>query len=137
MDETWTITKADEEKINSLTTICYRKILGIDQVVDRISNEELLRRVNATDLFLEVQRRQLSKVGHKLRKPKTSMAHRYALYDPTHHQRHPGRPHPNFAANVASYIAQEKGNVLDARQIEEYAQNREEWRKMVKNRTKK
>ena len=48
MDETWTITKADEEKINSLTTICYRKILGIDQVVDRISNEELLRRVNAT-----------------------------------------------------------------------------------------
>ena len=131
--ETWIINEADKETINSFATICYRKILGIDQVIDHATNEEVLKRVKTTELILHVHRRQLEKTGHRLRKPAGSLANRYALYEPALGQRRPGRPRTTFKEQIANII--DPVTKPTEAQIREYAQDRDAWRRMIKERT--
>ena len=78
--ESWLLDEQNIQAINTLATICYRKILHIRQEEEHITNADLLRMVNAEPLILQVQKQQLKKTGHRIRKPTNSIANRYALY---------------------------------------------------------
>ena len=94
--ETWVLNDKNIKTINAFATVGYRKILGINQMIDKISNTEVLRRVNSHELIKYVYKRQLEKTGHRLRSPSTSLTNKYALYVPTHGRRAPGVTSNNF-----------------------------------------
>ena len=127
--ETWIINEHDKQTINSLATICYRRILHIRQEDEHITNSDVLRMANATDLTTEIHRRQLTKTGHRLRKPVNSISNRFALYEPTHGTRRPGRPKTSFKDSIATII--DPTNKPTETQIRTYAQNRENWTALV------
>ena len=131
--ETWIITEMDADCINSLATICYRKILHIDQVIEHVTNQEVLRRVKTQELIFHVQKRQLEKTGHRLRKPEGSFANRYAIYEPSHGHRTPGRPRKTYRDQIATII--NANNKPSETEIREYAQDRANWKKIIKDRT--
>ena len=59
--ETWVLNDKNIKTINAVATVGYRKILGINQMIDKISNTEVLRRVNSHELIKYVYKRQLEK----------------------------------------------------------------------------
>jgi len=65
--ETWTIRKAEEKNILAFEVWCYRRILKISWI-DRISNEEVFRRVGEERSFLKALKiRRAKLIGHSLR----------------------------------------------------------------------
>ena len=68
--ETWTLNKTLKSKIEAAEMWFYRRMLKISWV-DRISNEEVLRRVNMPRTMLKViRKRQMNFLGHVIRKEK-------------------------------------------------------------------
>ena len=127
--ETWNINKQDEKRINSLATTCYRGLLQIDQALDHVSNEEVYRQVNESELIREVRKRQLRKIDHYLRKPPTSIAGKYALYKPKHGHRNPGGQKQSFCDYIAGLINPEVPPSEE--EIRAIATNRDQWRSIV------
>lgn len=129
--EAWNLTEASKHTINTFQTTTLRHILHIQQAYDHITNQELLHRAKTTPLTLQIEKRQLSKTGHRLRKPEHSLSNIYALYEPTHGHRKPGRPKPSFANNIATII--DPITKPTETQIRIHAANRDQWREIVKN----
>ena len=61
--ETWATTKKQEAKLNSFHFRCLRRILGISWI-DKVTNEEVLRRTSLTTLPTILRRRRLRWLGH-------------------------------------------------------------------------
>ena len=61
--ETWATTKKQEAKLNSFHFRCLRRILGISWI-DKVTNEEVLRRTSLTTLPTILKRRRLRWLGH-------------------------------------------------------------------------
>ena len=133
--ETWILTNQEEQRINAFATTCYRHILHIDQEQDRVTNVDLYTMVNAQELVVEVHKRQLRKLGHFLRKPSTALTNKYALYEPSHGTRRPGRPKQSYKDYIAKVI-----NFQDPpteQSIRQTAMDRKAWAKIVKNQDNK
>jgi len=66
--ESWTLNKDLSRRINALEQWCYRRLLKI-KWIDKISNEEVLRRMNMEDMSLynSIKKQKLSFAGHLLR----------------------------------------------------------------------
>ena len=83
--ESWIITKQLEQSLNSFATNCYRIMLNVKKS-ERKSNDQILKEVKMDNLALIIQRRQLTYVGHCLRKHnneiKPELIHDYVLYKP-------------------------------------------------------
>jgi hypothetical protein len=71
--ETWTITKAELDKIKAFEMWCYRRILRISWT-DRITNVEVLNRMN-TQMIIEnkIKERKLLYLGHIMRGEKYAL----------------------------------------------------------------
>ena len=133
--ETWIIGAHEEQLINSLATKCYRYILHINQEQQHISNEDLLNLVNEGQLIFEVQKRQLKKLGHYLRKPDDSLANKYALYVPTHWKRSVGRQISSYVEYISNTInSQIRPSENEIRQC---ASDRKSWTSMINRTTQK
>jgi len=87
--------------------------------------------LDENQLVNEVQRRQLSKLGHSIRKPQEALVNRYALYVPGHGQRKPGRPKTTFKDYVAQTISPQLP--LTENEIRQGAMDRDHWKTITNN----
>lgn len=72
--ESWTLTEASMRKLEAFEMWCYRRILRISWV-DRITNEEVLRRMDKErEVLNNIKKRKLEYLGHIMRNE-----HRYSL----------------------------------------------------------
>ena len=81
-----------------------------------------------------MHKRQLKKTGHQLRKPPNSIAHKFALYEPAHGNRRPERPAISYKDHIAAVI--DPVNRPTSQEITAHAQDRDNWARLVKDRTK-
>jgi hypothetical protein len=79
--EAWIVSKELEGKVNSFATTCYRMWLGI-KPIDRVRLEIIYKMVNQRPLVEIMRQRQLSWVGHALRRTENEIAKIFALYEP-------------------------------------------------------
>ena len=79
--ETRILSQKIEDYINSYATNCYRIILGIRHQ-DRVSNLSIYQMINQQPLSTIIQQRQLTWLGHILRKPSNVLINIYAIYGP-------------------------------------------------------
>ena len=75
--ETWVTTKVMKKEIDFFGTSCYRYMLG-KRRIDRVRNEEVLQRVQRSNLSNLMYKRQLRSLGHWIRKD--DIIRRFALY---------------------------------------------------------
>ena len=95
--ETWIINKTLIAKINSYATSCYRYILGIRRT-DHIRNSDVLAILKKQPLSKSITSRQLSWLGHQLRREDEHPIKRFALYEPAHSKKKPGRPRLSYTS---------------------------------------
>ena len=130
--ETWTINEPMIAQINSLATACYRVMLNI-KWHDHVSNKDIYNMTKQRPLIETVWQRQLSWVGHTLRRDDQELAKIFALYEPTEslsRNRKRGAKPLNYKKYIASLITINPEDYT-ARKIVEIANDRKEWRKLV------
>ena len=120
--ETWVTTKAMKKEIDSFGTSCYRYMLGIRRI-DRVKNEEVLQRVQRSNLSDLMYKRQLRSLGHWIRK--NDIIGRFALYENYCGKNRRGRPRLNFNKHIRNITE------LTIEELERKALNRLEWRRDV------
>jgi hypothetical protein len=89
--ETWRITARTGRKLDVFHHRCLRRILGISYL-DRIANEEVLRRSDSLRLQTMVAKRRLRLAGHILRLPASRPAAAAMQWTPPGGERRRGRP---------------------------------------------
>ena len=88
--ETWQITKASMNKIQTFINQCLRRILRIHWP-ETISNENLWARTQQTPVEKDIRQRRWRWLGHTLRKPSSSISRQALNWNPQG-QRKRGRP---------------------------------------------
>ena len=81
--ESWIVDGKLESDINVFANSCYRTMLGI-KLVDHVSIETILKRVQMPPLINIVRKRQLGWLGHTLRLDNQEPSKIFALYEPKH-----------------------------------------------------
>ena len=79
--ETWALTAQMKSSLDSYATSCYRVMLNIKRI-DHVTNEAIYQRVKQPPLSSLVVKRQLTWVGHMLRRPEKELIRKYAMYEP-------------------------------------------------------
>ena len=127
--ETWILSEKIRKSLDSFATNCYRIMLGIKHT-DRISNEEVYKRTGQIPLSDKVIRRQLTWIGHMLRRETDEPIRIYGLYEPKRElgTTKRGRPAESYASYIAGLIS--KAVKLSSKEIEAAAQCREKWKKL-------
>ena len=105
-------------------------MLGIKRA-DRITNTEVYARVNEQPLTVDYIRRQLTWVGHMLRRDINDPIRKYALYHPEAKigTARRGRPTPSFINYIAGLMSDSVR--LTATEIEKAAQDHDKWKSIV------
>lgn len=80
--ETWVLTEQMKNQINSFATNAYRIMLGIKKQ-DHIANETIYEKTKQEPLTIKTIRRQLTWIGHMLRREESEPINIYALYKPS------------------------------------------------------
>jgi len=124
--ESWTLNQDLCRRINAFEQWCYRRLLKI-KWTDRISNEEVLRRMNMENMSLynSIKKQKLSYAGHLLRGSagKTALQILEGKMNVTKAQ---GRPRRMWIDDIKSWMS------LDSyEQIKNTAQDRHQWRTCV------
>lgn len=88
--ESWTLTKAIEQKLQVFTNRCLRNILQV-WWPKRISNEDLWQRTGEEPIGNQIKRRKFGWLGHTLRKEKDEIPRRALQWHPEG-KRKSGRP---------------------------------------------
>ena len=120
--ETWVTTKVTKKEIDSFGTSCYRYMLGIRRI-DRVRNEEVLQRVQRSNLSNLMYKRQLRSLGHWIRKD--DIIRRFASYKNCYGRNRRGRPRLNNSKYIQTITE------LSTEELERKALNRQEWRRDV------
>jgi hypothetical protein len=126
--ETWVFNKDMAAKLNAFATSCYRIMLGIRRL-DKVSNDRIYALTGSTQLMQTVISRQLKFLGHILRMDKEEPANTYALYEPPHGKRPPGRQRRSFSRQVQEWI--DPNNNFSEDDITRTAQDRAGWRRLA------
>ena len=128
--ETWLIPKYLMDSLDSFATSCYRIMLNIKRI-DHVTNVEIYKRTNQLPLSDKIKRRQLTWVGHILRRHIEEPVRKYALYQPSEQlgSSKRGRKATDFTTYIADII--NTSTHLTAQEIEGAAQQRDSWRKLV------
>jgi len=129
--ESWIIDDVMKNKINSFAISCYRIMLGIKRL-DKTTNESILQRVNRCDLVNVAYKRQLSWLGHTLRRNENEPSRTLALYEPAprHGRARPGQPPRTFLQHISSLLTSAPSG-LSAKDIQKMAENRKLWRERI------
>ena len=130
--ETWILSRDLTNQLNSFATRCYRKILGISYL-EHITNEEVYSRVEQKPLAETIHLRQLTWVGHALRRPANEPSRIFALYEPTHGRPKRGQPTINYLNYIGKLLnARGLEGSLNENEIASLAQNRKCWDRILK-----
>ena len=129
--ETWIVSSEMKKKLNSFATKCYRMWLGI-RPLDKITNEEIYKQLDQKSLVSKLQSRQLSWVGHTLRRANNEPAKIFIFYEPDtdlgSHKR--GRKPTSFFNYICGLLFPKRLEVSIA-EIEKLANDRKLWKKHV------
>ena len=111
-----------KKAIDSFGTSCYGYMLGIRRT-DRVRNEEVLQRVQRSNLSNLMYKRQLRSLGHWIRKD--DIIRRFALYKNCFGRNRLGRPRLNYNKHIQTITE------LSTKVLERKALNKQEWRRDV------
>lgn len=133
--ETWVLTQKLRNELDSFATNCYRHILGIKRL-DKVSNNEIYERVKQIPLSVTLGERQLTWIGHMLRRNDNELIKKYALYGPDQLDGDAkiGKPKLTYIKEVQRQLnpgLKENEIKLEAKEIVKMAQDREKWKKRV------
>ena len=122
--ETWTLKKADEERLQAAEMWFWRRMLKISWT-ERKTNEEVLQRVGiGRELLSSVRSRQMRFVGHIVRREELE---HLSLTGKIEGRRPRGRPRQKYLDGLVRWT----GGRMSAVQLLQTARNREEWRAMI------
>ena len=123
--ETWTLNKADLNKLQAFGMKCLRAVLNITWR-DHITNQEIANRTSKEIGYIGdiVQRRQHAWLGHVLRM-KGDRLPKMSLQAHAHSSRYRGRPRKSWIETALS------GSGLDFKTAVHKAYNREKWRSCI------
>jgi hypothetical protein len=123
--ETWTLKKEDKQRILAFEMYCYRRILQINWT-QRITNVEVRRRLNSkSDMVATIMKRKLKLFGHiqrmsddrKIKSIMTGIMEGSGIR---------GRPCREWLQDIEEWCG------MNIQELVHRAQNREEWRRVVK-----
>ena len=99
--------------------------------LDKITNKSVYERVRQQPLSVKLARRQLTWVGHMLRRNDDEPIRKYSLYEPAEKmgKSKKGRHKTTYKQHIANLL--NKDISLSAKEIENAAQNRISWKKLV------
>ena len=123
--QTWILDKACQKKLDGFLTSCLRIILGISRE-DRVGNDEIYALTNLQPLSCSVQERQLSFLGHSVRRPEDHLVNKYALYAATHGRRGRGAPRTLYHQYISKTL--QPNFAISTEEIRRAAQDRRAWR---------
>jgi hypothetical protein len=133
--ETWVLTQKLRNELDSFATNCYRYILGVKRL-DKVSNNEIYERVKQIPLSVTLGERQLTWIGHMLRRNENELIRKYALYGPDQlgGDAKIGKPKLTYIKEIQRQLnpgLKENEIKLEAKEIVKMAQDREKWKKRV------
>ena len=125
--ETWKISAKARQKINAFHQRCLRRIMKI-RYMDRVTNEEVLRRCGMSSLHVIVARRRLRLAGHILRMPQHRIPRVAMSWIPPGAKRARGRPRNTWRSTFENDL-----RIMNASrdQAEEIAKDRQQWKVFV------
>ena len=128
--ETWILTQKLMNSIDSFATNCYRIMLGIKRI-DHVTNKEVYNKVRQGKLSQKVAKRQLTWIGHMLRRDKDELIKIYGLYEPNQSlgRAKRGKLKENYISAIAGL--RNKDIKMNAAEITRTAQDREKWKQFV------
>ena len=99
--------------------------------LDKITNKSIYERVKQQPLSVKLARRQLTWVGHMLRRKEDEPIRRYSLYEPGEQmgKSKQGRHKTTYKQHIANLL--NKDISLSAKEIENAAQERNSWKMLV------
>jgi hypothetical protein len=124
--ETWEVAKTTNSKLQTFVNCCLRKILNI-YWPEVISNEELWRRTEETEISIQTKRQKWNWIGHTLRKGNEAVEREALDWNPQG-KRKRGRPKQTWRRSVHNE-ALEEGKSWDV--VKKLARNRIRWRRFV------
>ena len=124
--ETWRMTKATLNKIQTFINSCLRQILKI-RWPEKLSNKTLWERTNQSLVEEDITRRRWGWLGHTLRKPATNITHQALTWNPQG-KRNRGRPKNTWRRDLQKDV---QATGMGWRQLVVTAQNRGRWRTVV------
>ena len=124
--ETWKVTQALSNKLQSFVNKCLRKILRIHWP-EKISNEELWSRTGQEHIPTVIARRKWAWIGHTLRIPVTDTTKQALKWNPQG-KRKVGRPAKTWRRSIEEEM--KKANI-SWNTAEKIAANRVRWRSTV------
>ena len=124
--ESWTIKSSDARKIEAFEMYAYRRLLRISWI-ERRTNQSILRELDTNmSLLNEIKKRKLRYFGHITRKHNLSTE---ILQGKMEGKRSKGRQRMRWTDNIQEWLGTE------INQCSRRAQNREEWKRMVRTAT--
>ena len=111
-----------KKEIDSFGTSFYRYMLGIRRI-DRVRNEEVLQRVQRSNLSNLIYIRQLKLLGHWIRKD--DIIKRFVLYTSCYGRNRRGRPGLTYNKHIQNITN------LKTEELQRKTLNRQEWRRDV------
>ena len=124
--ETWRVTKASNNRIQTFVNRCLRHILRV-RWQDKVRNEDLWKRAEQQPLHLQVRKRKWRWLGHTLRKPFANVT-RHALRWTPQGKRNRGRPKTTWRRSTDAEVKQ---TGMSWNQLEKMAKDRGRWRSLV------
>ena len=124
--ETWKVAKTTTSKLQVFVNRCLRRILNIHWP-EVISNEELWRRVEETEISIQIKRRKWNWIGHTFRKGRDIIEREVLDWNPQG-QRKRGRPNQTWRRSVHNEALGEGKSWGEVKQL---ARNRIRWRHFV------
>jgi hypothetical protein len=124
--ETRKVAKITISKLQVFVNRCLRRILNIHWP-EVISNEELWRRVEETEISIQIKRRKWNWIGHTLRKGHDTIEREVLDWNPQG-QRRRGRPKQTRRRSVHNEALGEGKSWGEVKQL---ARNRIRWRRFV------
>ena len=128
--ESWILTEALSDRLDTYARACYRTMLGIKQSVDRITNSALYKRVGELPLHETIRERQLNFTGHCIRMADDEPINRFILYEskirPSLRR---GAPRRTYRQQISSYLTPKGEQTLGPEEIRALAKNKDQWRK--------
>ncbi|XP_055384420.1 uncharacterized protein LOC129614059 [Condylostylus longicornis] len=125
--ETWTLKVAEMNKIEAFEMWLYRRILKIPWI-DRVSNAEVLRRINKErELLTTIKRRKAAYFGHVMRNSKYHLL-QLIIQGKIQGKRGIGRKQISWLRNIRNWTG-----LRDLSALMEFSRDRERYKEIVNN----
>ena len=121
--ETWRVTKASNNRIQTSVNRCLRHIVQV-RWQDKIRNEDLWKRAEQQHLHLQVRKRKWRWLGHTLRKPFANVTGHALRWTPQG-KRSRGRPKTTWRRSTEAEVKQT--GIMSWNKLEKVAKDRGRW----------